>query len=254
MLCGLQVKDLFMFTRVLCVVLGGFGVVFSSVAYAETADIANFSTDNYVEWNEIKSERSTRADSDIPYSAFKAGYATDTLTADNIDVVIGSMMAVLGNRSDTVVKSFDPDPTLVSNVGFGSSASSSVNGFYNAPKTPSKDFNVTWGSISTGTDGTVTYPVTGEQIKFGTPPDNYTIQYAAQTVAALQAQGATDTMFNEFMVQLWAAMNTNKDSGGRVILGDDTTDGVLGSFRLNSDGTKWSFTGSSVTYADFVSE
>jgi hypothetical protein len=215
-------------------------------------------TECWVPWEQIE-HNGTRADSDMAYATFRTSYL-GTLTDVQLDGIVTALNTVLGDRSSTVVHSFDKEPGAAT-AGFASTATS-VKGFYADPSFTAGDCTVTFGTVDTnigdgiddGTNGSATCPVNGEYTVFGTPPSTYTIQYDAATLAALLAANASATgaNFDVFVTQLFAAMDAQSllTEPGGVFIGDATVGGIFGIFKKSTTTGNWSFSGSAskVTY------
>lgn len=233
-------------------------VPYSVVADDSCKDVGALTTECYTAWENIE-QGGTRADSDMAYATFKASYL-GTLTEVQLDGIIKALNSVV-SRGSTVVHSFDADPTSGS-AGF-TSVSTSVKGFYADPSFSSGQCTVTFGTVDSsigdeiddGVAGSVTCPVEAESTSFGTPPTTYTIEYDAATLAALAAADANATAanFDVFVTQLFTAMSDQSllaEPGG-VFLGDATTNGIFGLFKISPTTGNWSYSGtvSKVTYS-----
>lgn len=144
------------------------------------------------------------ADPVIPFETLKIRLANIGLNDVGAEAVRTAMIDVLGEPGSLVCRSFYPDPGDTA-VGFGASASGSVKGFYRKYNYTSSQGTVTPGEL--GTNGSVTFEVTGETNYYGTcPGGNYTIKYLDDTMATLVAAGMTENHWPILVEGLFAEM------------------------------------------------
>lgn len=205
------------------------------------------------------SGRNVRADENIPFSTFKTTY-NGTLTAAVIDGVVKAFNAVLFAPNNNACYSFDPPPGG-GTAGFASPPSSTKS-FCASPRTDSNFEKITFGVLGTtsgtGTDGSVTMPMTGHGFSFGSTPEaspdsSHTLNYVEATMTALTAAdvNATAANVNAFITQIFVCGTAAKALPKPVgcMIGDATVGGEAFVFKISITTGTWGLTSMpSITY------